>query len=231
MALDDLGLRIVGCHVNPLEEAILPRALDYQAALGNRQIGCDIEFYPRGDRNHLARRCDLFNRVGALCAERGMRFYYHNHYQEFQQIDGRLIYELILADTDPALVFLQFDTYWMYRGGQDPVEWMRRYPERVILLHQKDFPADATQPLNLYDGVVGPDAAITLQTFEADKDPLGFTEIGSGTLPIAEILAAAEQLPHLEYLLLEQDHSRLDELESVRASKQMFSRIADVDWS
>ena len=46
--LGDLGLSIVGCHINPLHLDILPRALDYQAELGNTQIGCDIEFYPYG---------------------------------------------------------------------------------------------------------------------------------------------------------------------------------------
>jgi sugar phosphate isomerase/epimerase len=230
-SLDDLGMRIVGCHVNPLEEDILPRALDYQAELGNRQIGCDIEFYPYGDLDYLRRRCELFNRVGALCAERGMRFYYHNHYQEFQRLDGRLIYELIMEHTDPALVWAQLDTYWMYRGGQDPIAWMRRMPERVILLHQKDFPADARQPLELYDGVVDPESQITMETFEATKDPLCFTEIGSGTLPIGDILTAVEQLPNVEYVLLEQDHTTLDELDSVRRSKEMFSTIGDVDWS
>src|SRR5947209_8459595 len=81
--LGDLGLRIVGCHVNPLEEDLLPAVLDYQAALGNRQIGCDIEFYPRANRDYVMHRAEVFNRIGALCAQRGMRFYYHNHYQEF----------------------------------------------------------------------------------------------------------------------------------------------------
>lgn len=45
---------------------------------------------------------------------------------------------MILANTDPKLVYLQLDTYWMYRGGQDPIEWMDRSSNRVILLHQKD---------------------------------------------------------------------------------------------
>ncbi len=118
--LSDLGLSIVGCHINPLQLDILPRALDYQAELGNRQIGCDIEFYPLGDRDYVLRRCDAFNRVGELARERGMRFYYHNHFQEFQRLGDDYVYDIILANTDPDLVLLEFDTYWVYRGGQDP---------------------------------------------------------------------------------------------------------------
>ena len=213
--LDDLGLQVVGCHVNPLRMDRLPAVLDYQQQIGNTQIGCDIEFYPPNDRDYALRRAEFFNVVGQLCAERGMRFYYHNHYQEFQLIDGQTVYEIILDNTDPELVFIEMDTYWVYRGGQDPIAWMRRYPERVILLHQKDFPADAPQPLNLYDGVVDPDGTITMETFEHDLRPGCFTEIGTGTLPIQDILDTADGLPNLQYMLLEQDFSSYPDLESV----------------
>ncbi|WP_152362115.1 sugar phosphate isomerase/epimerase family protein [Microlunatus speluncae] len=219
------GLELVGCHVNPLDLDRLPVVLDYHQRVGNRQIGCDIEFYPYGDRDYVLRRAETFNEIGRLCAERGMRFYYHNHYQEFQELDGTPIYQLILDHTDPELVFLELDTYWMYRGGQDPIDWMRRYPDRVILLHQKDFPADAPQPLNLYDGVVDPSGPITMESFQATLEPRCFTEIGTGTLPIPAIVAAAEALPNFECLLLEQDHTALAELESVRVSLEAFGRL------
>lgn len=220
--LSGLGLEIVGCHVNPLDLDRLPAVLDYHQRVGNRQIGCDIEFYPLHDREYVLRRAETFNAIGRLCAERGMRFYYHNHYQEFQEIDGTPIYQLIIDYTDPALVSLEIDTYWMYRGGHDPLDWMRRYPNRVILLHQKDFPADAPQPLNLYEGVVDRNRPITMETFQATLEPGCFTEIGTGTLPISDILTAAAGLPKLDCLLLEQDHTSLTELESVRVSLDAF---------
>lgn len=229
--LDDLGLQVVGCHVNPLDEDRLPVVLDYQREIGNTQIGCDIEFYPPGDRDYVLRRADFFTRVGQLCADRGMRFYYHNHYQEFQVIDGQPVYELILDNTDPNLVFVEMDTYWVYRGGQDPLEWMRRYSERVILLHQKDFPADAPQPLNLYDGVVDIEGTITMATFEEDLRPACFTEIGTGTLPIQDIVDTAGSLPNLDYLLLEQDFSQYPDLESISRSRAAFSGYRGISWT
>jgi sugar phosphate isomerase/epimerase len=232
--LGDLGLQIVGTHVNPLDLDRLPAILDYQEAIGCRQIGCDIEFYPLGDRDYVLRRADFFNRVGELCAERGMRFYYHNHYQEFQRLDGGLegdtVYETLLDHTDPELVFVEMDTYWVYRGGHSPLEWMRRYPERVVILHQKDFPAGAPQPLSMYDGVVDAGAAIDWPTFEKVEDPLCFTEIGTGTLPLQDIIDTALTLPHLEYMLLEQDHTQRDELESIELSRDAFSGYAGISW-
>jgi sugar phosphate isomerase/epimerase len=221
--LATLGLSIVGCHINPLDLDILPQVLDYQAELGNTQIGCDIEFYPYGDRDFVLRRAETFNQVGELARQRGLRFYYHNHFQEFQRCGDDYVYDLILENTDPALVKLEMDTYWMYRGGQNPIDWMRRCAERVILLHQKDFPADAPQPLNLFDGVVSPTETIDLAVFEQRTDPRCFTEIGTGVLPIQDIIDTATRLPALDYLILEQDHTTLDEIASVRTSRDAFS--------
>jgi sugar phosphate isomerase/epimerase len=229
--LGELGLSIVGCHINPLHLDILPRALDYQAELGNTQIGCDIEFYPYGDRDFVLRRCEAFNEVGELARQRGMRFYYHNHFQEFQRIGDDYIYDLILANTDPQLVYLQFDTYWMYRGGQDPIEWMQRFADRVILLHQKDFPHEAPQPLDLFDGVVSPSENIDEALFSERKDPRCFTEIGTGILPIQNLLDAASKLPNLDYMLLEQDHTTLPEIESIQRSHDAFSaKFTGITW-
>lgn len=228
--LGDLDLRVIGCHINPLDVDILPRALDYQLELGNTQIGCDIEFYPLGDRDYVLRRAETFNAIGELCRDRGMRFYYHNHFQEFQRIGDETVYELVLENTDPALVQIEMDTYWMYRGGQDPLEWMRRYEDRVILIHQKDFTANAPQPLNMFDGIVSPTAPITMDVFMQNKDPLCFTEIGTGVLPIQDIIDAAQALPNLDYLILEQDHTRYQEIESVRISKDAFSNYSGISW-
>ncbi|HVX43275.1 MAG TPA: sugar phosphate isomerase/epimerase [Mycobacteriales bacterium] len=228
--LDGLGMRIIGCHINPLDVEILPRVLDYQAELGNTQIGCDIEFYPLGDRDYVLRRAETFNTIGAFCRDRGMRFYYHNHFQEFQRIGANTVYELLLDNTDPALVQIEMDTYWMYRGGQDPLDWMRRYADRVILIHQKDFTANAAQPLNLFDGIVSPDEPITMEVFTENVDPLAFTEIGTGVLPIQDIIDTAQTLPNLDYLILEQDHTTYSEIESVRISKDAFSGYSGISW-
>jgi sugar phosphate isomerase/epimerase len=230
--LDELGLSIVGCHINPLDVDILPRALDYQAELGNTQVGCDIEFFPYGDRDYVLRRCETYNAIGKLAQERGMRFYYHNHFQEFQRFGDDYVYDLILENTDPALVKLEIDTYWMYRGGQNPIEWMTKHADRVILSHQKDFPEDAPQPLNLFDGVVSPTENIDMAVFEERKDKRCFTEIGTGVLPIQDILDTVSALPHFEYLFLEQDHTAMDEIESVRFSHKAFdSKFTGIAWN
>ncbi|MCA9835074.1 MAG: sugar phosphate isomerase/epimerase [Thermomicrobiales bacterium] len=229
--LDELGLTIVGCHINPLNVDILPRALDYQAELGNTQFGCDIEFFPYGDIDYVLRRCETFNQVGELARAHGMRLYYHNHFQEFQRFGDKYVYEIIMENTDPDLVKIEMDTYWMYRGGVDPIAWMERYADRVILLHQKDFPANAPQPLNLYDGIVDPDENIDHDLFVEKKEKRCFVEIGTGILPIQEIIDAAANLPHLDYMILEQDHTAMDEIDSVSTSREAFKEnFTGISW-
>lgn len=220
--LDDLGLSIVGCHINPLDVSILPRALEYQAELGNMAFGCDIEFFPYGDLDYILRRAETFNQIGELAKQHGMSFYYHNHFQEFQRCGDEFVYEIVMKNTDPGLVKIEMDTYWMYRGGVDPLTWMERYRDRIILLHQKDFPKESPQPLNLFDGVFADDESIDIENFMARKDPVCFTEIGTGTLPIQQIIDHASQLPNLEYMILEQDHTQLPELDSIRESRKEF---------
>lgn len=229
--LDNLGLSIVGCHINPLDVSILPRALEYQAELGNTQFGCDIEFFPYGDLDYIVRRSETFNQIGELARQHGMRFYYHNHFQEFQRCGDKYVYEIIMENTDPELVKLELDTYWIYRGGQDAIDWIKRYSDRIILLHQKDFPQSSPQPLNLLDGVFADDETINMDNFMERKEPKAFVEIGNGTLPIQEIIDVTGTLPNLEYMILEQDYTELDELDSIRESRRAFQeKFTGTSW-
>ena len=229
-SLDKLGMRIIGCHINPLRLDRLPAVLDYHQALGNRQIGCDIEFYPYNDRDFLMGRCELFNRVGAMCKERGMRFYYHNHFQEFQKFGDQTVYELVMENTDPELVKIELDTYWVLRGGGNPIELMKKYRDRVVLLHQKDFPKQAPQPLVMYDGVIQPTADISDEVFTATKNPGCFTEIGTGVLDIQQIIDAGAECPDLKYMILEQDETRMpNEIDSIDTSMKAFRRFKNIE--
>ncbi|WP_066188482.1 MULTISPECIES: sugar phosphate isomerase/epimerase family protein [Gracilibacillus] len=229
-ALDQFGLEIVGCHVNPLDLDRLPAVLDYHQELGNTQIGCDIEFFPYQDKDYVLRRCELFNKVGEMCKQRGMRYYYHNHYQEFQQFGDQTVYDIIMENTNPELVFAEMDTYWIARAGQDPLELIQKYKDRLVLLHQKDFPERASQPLNMYDGVIDPNQEINFGLFDETVDPQCFTEIGTGVLPIQAIIDTANTAPNLDYILLEQDHTSLDEIESIQKSMKAFQKYTGVTW-
>ncbi|GGP16402.1 sugar phosphate isomerase/epimerase family protein [Oceanobacillus neutriphilus] len=229
-ALNDLGLSIVGSHINPLNMDRLPDILDYHQELGNNQIGCDIEFFPYNDRDYVLRRCELFNKVGEMCKERGMRYYYHNHYQEFQKFGDETVYEIIMKNTDPSLVFIEMDTYWITRAGQDPLKLIEKYKDRLVLLHQKDFPKESPQPINMYDGIIDSTQSIDSNLFSETKNPNCFSEIGTGILPIQNIIDCAKTAPNLEYILLEQDCTNLDEIDSINISMEHFKKYSGITW-
>ncbi len=229
--LNDLGIRIIGCHINPLMKETLHEVIEYHSELGNRQIGCDIEFFPYGNTDYIKRRCEIYNEIGKACQSAGMRFYYHNHYQEFQTCEeGKTVYEMIMENTDPSLVFIELDTYWAARAGQNPVSLMKKYRDRIILIHQKDFPEDAGETMMMFNGLVKENKTINLKVFNETKRESSFTEIGHGVLPIASYLNAAGKCPNLEYVILEQDHTKLDEIESIKKSMEGFKKFKDVEF-
>ena len=224
----DRGIEIIGCQINPLGLDRLPTILDFQQKIGNTRIGCDIEFYPYGDIEYVKRRADFFNQVGSVAAERDMEFFYHNHFQEFQRFGDKTVYELLMEYTDPDLVKFELDTYWAYRGGVSPIDLFEQYPERFVMSHQKDFPADAARPLNLFDGPLAADASIDMPLFLELEEPAEFAEVGTGILPIQDIIDAASKLPNYKYMLLEQDFASGEELDSVRTSLEAFKRYENI---
>jgi sugar phosphate isomerase/epimerase len=101
------------------------------------------------------RAAEDFNRFGAAARARGIRFYQHNHSGEFALENGTRLYDVILEETDPRLVFFELDIFWAYVGqsrfpGFEPHEYPWFMPERFPLFHVKDgldfSNADATVP-------------------------------------------------------------------------------------
>lgn len=82
--------------------------------------------------------CDYFNEIGEKANAAGMKFGYHNHAFEFEEVEGELMYDYMLENTDPSKVFFQMDVYWVIEGGHDPVDYFNRYHDRFELLHIKD---------------------------------------------------------------------------------------------
>jgi sugar phosphate isomerase/epimerase len=83
--------------------------------------------------------CDYFNEIGEKCKSKGIRFGYHNHDKELStKIDGKTVYDFMLANTDPAKVTFEIDLYWAVVGGANPVDYFNKYPGRFELWHIKD---------------------------------------------------------------------------------------------
>ena len=84
------------------------------------------------------------NEKGALLDKAGIRIGYHNHNVEFVKLaNGQTAFDLLMANTDPALVDFELDVGWAASAGHDPVALIKRYGRRITQLHLKDLTAGA----------------------------------------------------------------------------------------
>jgi sugar phosphate isomerase/epimerase len=138
------------------------------------------------------------NRAGEVARGQGMRVAYHNHEWEFDRVEGeRTGYDILLSETDPALVDLELDLFWAMQAGQDPVALFERQPGRFPLCHVKDMA-----------GIGGEQRMV---------------EVGEGEIDFARIFAHAE-LAGLRHFFVEHDNPR-NSIESIRTSHANLSRL------
>jgi sugar phosphate isomerase/epimerase len=87
------------------------------------------------------------NEIGQRAKAAGMQYAYHNHNFEFRDLgDGKTGYDVLIEETDASVVKFETDCGWMKVGGKDPVEYLKRYGNRIAMLHAKDF-KNITKPV------------------------------------------------------------------------------------
>ncbi len=119
---------------------------------------------------------NMLNRIGEHVKKAGLGFAYHNHGYEFDTLDNTSGYDIILKETDPSLVKLQMDMYWvMHSSNLSPKELIKRNPGRFVMWHIKDM-------------------------HKVSRD---YTELGNGSIDYHEILPDPDA-SGLEYYYIEQ---------------------------
>lgn len=89
--------------------------------------------------DYFKKLADTLNKAGEISKKAGMCAGYHNHDFEFKEENGTTGWEILLKETDPKLVALEMDIYWVRHAGHDPIDWFNRYPGRFPLWHIKDL--------------------------------------------------------------------------------------------
>jgi sugar phosphate isomerase/epimerase len=82
---------------------------------------------------------DTLNKSAELAKKAGLQFCYHNHDAEFRAVEGKIPYDMFLAETDPKNLKFELDLAWSIKGGKDPVEMFKQNPGRFPLWHVKDL--------------------------------------------------------------------------------------------
>jgi len=148
--LDDLGLKMPSGHTVMGPQHWNSQANDFSdswkqtvedaALLGQSYVISPwLDASLRKTYDDTLRYMEVFNKSGELCRKSGMKFGYHNHDFEFsEQLNGMMLYDIILKNTDPALVIHQLDMGNLYNGGAKTEDVLKKYPGRFESLHVKD---------------------------------------------------------------------------------------------
>lgn len=142
--------------------------------------------------------CDRMNAAARRLAEHGIGLSYHNHHIEFAKHDGRYLLDVI-ADRAPD-VGLEIDVHWVQRGGLDPVTVLRKYGDRVAMVHLKDYRIAPLPPEAAAAQATGDRAAF----HAAFTGVVQFAEVGEGNLDFASIVPVSREIG-AQYLFVEQD--------------------------
>jgi sugar phosphate isomerase/epimerase len=179
----------------------LKRYVD-QCIIGAHQLGQRYITWPWLDPD--SRTIEKFkllserlNLVGEQVNKAKLGFAYHNHDFEFINHNGEYGYEIIMRDTDPALVKLQIDLYWVAHSSKwSAHELFIKQPGRFVMWHIKDM----------------------------DKISRDYTELGNGTIDYTTILPDAS-LAGLQYYFLEQGGNFANNsLQSITDSAHYFKQ-------
>jgi len=200
----DAGLACVSAH---FDYDGLEGKVAYAKELGLGYMVCPM--LPKSGQNNLAgfrAAAELFNKVGKLAQQQEMQFVFHNHCYEFAPMEGTTGFATLMQHTDPALVKLEVDCYWLTQAGQDPVSFLKAHADRAVLLHLKDRMAGAPKG------------------YDMDSGGEHMAEMGKGTIPWPAILAEGRSLG-IQYAFVDQDFTRMPIPESLKASRAYLRGI------
>ncbi len=190
--------RFAGSSVDDLKRYV-DRSIEGARALGQSYITwplVDPDFRTIDKFKVVAERLNL---AGGQIKKAGLQLAYHNHDFEFVDQNGQIGYDVILKETDPALVKLQIDLYWIARSNSKLTanEWFKRAPGRFVMWHVKDM-------------------------HKVSRD---YTELGNGSIDFSRIFPDA-QLAGLKHYFVEQGGNfTQDPMQSIAVSAEYMKRV------
>lgn len=143
------GLSVISLHADlgSLEreaDAVMEEAKDFGT---DKIVITGMYRFDYGNENAVRELAKRLNQSGEALRAAGISLLYHNHNVELLQVrPGLCAYDVILTDTDPALVSFEFDSYWFTDGGADAKAWMKKQGTRMKLWHVTDRGSRQTGP-------------------------------------------------------------------------------------
>lgn len=182
--------------------------LDDAKAKGFSYVVCPyIAPADRGGVEVIKKLADTLNQAGKRAKAAGMQLCYHNHAFEFEPVAGGkgTLLDVLMENTDKALVGLEFDIMWSQVGGVPPVEILNKYKGRIPLMHLKNVTKMPVQ----YNERVPKEA---------------FKEVGAGVIDVASVLKAGAA-SGVKHYFVEQDQTPGNPLDSLKISAEYLKKL------
>lgn len=180
----DLGMTVRSGHVHIDKDWL--QSVDEAAEASQSYLICSSMPLHGQTVENYQKTADIFNKAAEDCKKRNLIFGYHNHEEEFEKVNGQVLYDILLDKTDPNLVKMEMDLGWLIVTGNDPFKYFKKYPNRFPLWHLKDMDI-------------------------AKKES---TEFGKGGVNIRQLLQNKEKAG-MEYFFVEQEEYSVSAFQSL----------------
>lgn len=150
---------LTGADGKPIEFPVLKNLRDnYQEIIDDAAEG-GVPYLvcantPFGSAAELKESIDTLNKSAEAAKKAGIQLCYHNHDKEFEKLDGKVVYDQLLSETNADELKMELDLCWAVKAGADPVELFKKSPGRFPLWHVKDLDKERKGPAPVGTGVI-----------------------------------------------------------------------------
>lgn len=151
-ALDRAGLEAAGAHVGLEDIEDDPETV----AETYGELGCEDVVVPWLDPEHfesvesVEAAGERLSAAADALEDRGLSLHYHNHDQEFADLNGEPALAHLVEVADG--VGLELDVGWAGAAGYDPLPLLDEYADRIDLVHLKDYAAGTGDVVEVGEG-------------------------------------------------------------------------------
>jgi sugar phosphate isomerase/epimerase len=191
---NDFGMTLSSGHV-ALDENF-DKTLEEAVVSGQEYLICSSLPSKGQTVDNYKKVAEAFNDAGEKALKAGVKFGYHNHEYEFDTVNGQVLYDVLMDNTDPKYVYMELDLGWVVMAGKDPLDYFEKYTGRFPLWHLKDM--DLTKKHSV--------------------------EFGKGALDIPTMLKNQKK-SGLKYMYVEQEEYAVNPFESMKHNMDFLRQL------
>lgn len=218
--LDSIGLTIYSAHCDPAYTFDVKKTDEFKR-LADDAASIGMKYLINPYMGAIAKTIDDFkkateglNRCGEICSKVGLKYGYHNHHYSFIKIGEEFPQDVMMQGTDANLVDFELDIYWVKAAGQDPIEWLKKYPNRFKLCHVKDIYSEEKIKEIQSKEKVNPDFP-----YNASCD------VGTGVLEFPKILKVAADNGMQHYIVEQERFDNSTQMKSAEADANYMKKL------